>query len=67
MIVKLRRKECGTPKEREQPCLEVVSQMRSGVGAGARVWWRRCVGAMGRLCASGVADAQRRRRRCAAA
>ena len=75
MIVKLRRKECETPKERTQPCLEVGALVRSGVGADAREWCRRCarvvslvrrcVGAMGRLCASGVAGAQRHRRRCA--
>ena len=38
MIVKLRRKECETPKERAQPCLEVGALVRSGVGIDARVW-----------------------------
>lgn len=36
----LRRKECETPKERAQPCLEVGMQMRSGVGVDAWKWWR---------------------------
>ena len=43
MIVKLRRKECETPKERTQPCLEVGALVRSGVGVDAREWWRGCV------------------------
>ena len=38
MIVKVRRKECETPKEQAQPCLEVGMQMRSGVGVDAWVW-----------------------------
>ena len=45
MIVKLRRKECETPKERTQPCLEVGALVRSGVGADAREWCRRCAAA----------------------
>ena len=43
MIVKLRRKECETPKERAQPCLEVGMQVLSAGSVGAQRRRRRCV------------------------
>ena len=45
MIPKLRRKECETPKEQAQPCLEVGALVRSGICVDAREWCRRCAAA----------------------
>ena len=52
MSVMLRRKECETPKEREQPCLEVGMQMRNDVGVDACEWWGWCARVMARMSGS---------------
>ena len=57
MIPKLRRKECETPKERAQPCLEVGAQVRSGVGAGAWERWGGCVRVVSQVRSGVGADA----------
>ena len=57
MIVKLRRKECETTKERAQPCLEVSALVRSGVGVDAREWWRRCARVVSQMRECGVVGA----------
>ena len=55
MIPKLRRKECETPKERAQPCLEVGMQMRECGRAVVCEWWRGGVCEWCRRCVSVVA------------
>ena len=58
VVAQMRESDGADAWERWGGCVRVVSQVRSGVGVDAREWCPRCVGAMGRLCASGVAGAR---------